>query len=137
MSVKSVSDIELKDLATFTRNSGKLAALQFQNNIPWGITRVFFITSLLPETRGGHAHIKCNQAFFCNSGQVKIICRDGTNQSSFELTTMECVLFVPAGIWVDVVMSEQSSLTVLTDLPYDESDYINKWDEYLEFRGSM
>ena len=68
---------------------------------------------------------------------MKIICRDGTNENSFELTTMECVLLVPASIWVDVIMSEQSSITVLTDLPYDESDYINKWDEYLEFRGSV
>lgn len=137
MSVKKLSDIELIDLATFTRNSGKLAALQFQKNIPWAITRVFFITSELPESRGGHAHIQCNQAFFCNIGHVNIVCRDGTNENSFELTTMECVLLVPASIWVDVVMLEQSSLTVLTDLPYDESDYINKWDEYLKFRGSV
>ena len=131
----NVSEIELKNLDTFTRNSGKLAALQFEKEIPWEITRVFFITSELPESRGDHAHIRCNQAFVCTMGNVKILCRDGTNKKSFELTTLDRVLLVPAGIWVDLIMSERASVAVLTDLPYDESDYIRTWVDYEKLQG--
>ena len=68
-------------------------------------------------------------------GNVKILCRDGTNKKSFELTTLDRVLLVPAGIWVDLIMSERASVAVLTDLPYDESDYIRTWVDYEKLQG--
>lgn len=130
-----LSGIEQKNLGTFSKNSGKLATLQFGKDIPWTIARVFFITSELPELRGDHAHIRCNQAFICTLGNVKIICKDGIDEEEFELTTLDRVLLVPAGIWVNLFMSERTSIAVLTDLPYDESDYIRTWEDYEKFRG--
>ena len=119
----------------FKQNSGRLAAVEVVKNIPWLIERIFFISSVSTEHRGSHAHRVCNQFFVCISGSVLIQCRDGKNQIDFTLSDLESSLIVPSGIWVDLHMDENTSIAVITDQKYDEADYINKWDEFLKFRG--
>ena len=67
-------------------------------------------------------------------GNVTIVCKDGANERSFKLDALEQLLSVPAGIWVNLKMTGHSSVAVLTDLPYDEHDYIRSWQQYEAFR---
>jgi len=129
-----VTDVTLSSLHVFKQNSGKLSSVTFGEEIPWEIARVFFISVDDPETRGDHAHIRCNQAFICTMGSVRIVCKDGVNEKSFTLDALQQLLIVPAGIWVNLNMEEHSSVAVLTDLPYDEHDYLRSWQEYEAFR---
>jgi len=130
-----LSDIVMIKLEIFQRGSGKLSALQQGREIPWQIKRAFFISSEQPENRGNHAHIDCQQAFVCTMGNVLLTCKDGILEREFFLTPLNQVLIIPQGIWTTLSLSAQSSLTVMTNLLYDESDYITRWEEFKKFRG--
>lgn len=128
-------DISELKLHTFTKGSGVLAAVEYAKEIPWEIQRVFFITSKEQEDRGDHAHIEGRQAFICVSGQISLVCKDGRGEKLFELAELNEIVFVPAGIWTNMRMSPHASLAVITDLRYEESDYIRNWEDYLKYKG--
>ena len=134
---RQLSDIVTVDLEIFQRDSGKLAVLQHNQDIPWPIERVFFISTEQPESRGNHAHINCQQAFVCTMGNVLVTCKDGILEKKFVLKNLSQVLIVPPGIWTSISLSAQSSLSVMTNLPYDESDYIRGWEDFKKFRGAL
>ena len=129
-----VSNIHSIKLNVFNKDSGKLSVIQSGNEIKWKIERVFFISVTDPEIRGEHAHHESQQAFVCTAGQVDLELSDGTEEKIFQLFPLEEVVVVPPGIWVTIKMSSMSSLTVLTDQPYDDSDYIHDWEIFRKLK---
>ncbi len=129
-----VSNIYSSKLNVFNKDSGKLSVIQSGNEIKWKIERVFFISVTDPEIRGDHAHHESQQAFVCTAGQVDLELSDGTEEKIFQLFPLEEVVVVPPGIWVTIKMSSMSSLTVLTDQPYDDSDYIHDWEIFRKLK---
>lgn len=130
-----LSDIEILKLDIFQKFSGKLVALQSGNEIPWKIERIFFISTRNSEDRGDHAHIEAHQAFVCIAGSGRLICKDGSESINIEMNAIDTAVLLPPGIWVNISLSENSSLAVITDLPYDEADYIRRWDNFLKHKG--
>lgn len=129
-----VSSIHSSKLNVFNKDSGKLSVIQSGNEIKWKIERVFFISVTDPEIRGDHAHHVSQQAFVCTAGQVDLELSDGTEEKIFQLFPLEEVVVVPPGIWVTIKMSSMSSLAVLTDQPYDASDYIHDWEIFRKLK---
>lgn len=130
-----LSDITSTQLKVFKKNSGKLVALQHSKEIPWNIERVFFITTCNSEDRGDHAHVQGSQAFLCVMGSARLVCKDGLELREFKIDPLAEVVVVPPGIWVNINLSGDSALAVMTDLPYDEDDYITKWEDFLLLKG--
>jgi len=130
-----LSDITSIKLEVFKKNSGKLVALQHSKEIPWNIERVFFITTSDTEDRGDHAHVDGSQAFLCIVGSAQLVCKDGIELREFKIDPLDEVVVVPPGIWVNINLSGDSALAVMTDLPYDENDYITQWDDFLKLKG--
>ena len=126
----SISDVKISSSNLFSKGSGILTALS-SKNIGWKIERIFFISSELPEERGDHAHKTCKQVFVCVSGEVSIVCNDGNSEKEFQLSGLGNNLYVPPGIWVNINMSSKTSIAVITDKTYDESDYIRNWDDFM------
>jgi len=131
----SVSDIQIASLEVFIKGTGSLAVIEKDNHIRWQIERIFFISAESAEERGDHAHKTCQQFFVCISGEVKIRCDDGDEEREFTFSGLNQTLSVPPGIWVNIEMGPGSSLGVIADQKYDESDYIRNWTEFLIFRG--
>ena len=130
-----LSDIKTTKLKVFKKNSGKLVALQHSKEIPWNIERVFFITTRDTEDRGNHAHVHGSQAFLCITGSAHLVCKDGIETREFKIDPLDEVVLVPPGIWVNINLFGDSALAVMTDLPYDEKDYITQWDDFLKLKG--
>lgn len=130
-----LSDITSTKLKVFKKNSGKLVALEHSKEIPWNIERVFFITTRNREDRGDHAHVQGSQAFLCIMGSARLVCKDGLELREFEIDPLGEVVVVPPGIWVNINLPGDSALAVMTDLPYDENDYITQWDDFLILKG--
>ena len=131
----SISDVKISSSNLFSKGSGILTALS-SKNIGWKIERIFFISSELPEERGDHAHKTCKQLFVCVSGEVNIVCNDGNSEKEFQLSGLGNNLYVPPGIWVNINMSSKTSIAVITDKTYDESDYIRNWDDFMIYLGN-
>ncbi len=129
-----INHIEVKALPVFSRNSSQLSSLEMIEEISWPPKRIFFVTSLQNEIRGGHAHKECIQAILCTVGHVEITCRDGEEEKIYNLNNIGELLVVPPGIWISIDFQPGSSITVLASEKFAESDYIRDWEEFQKYR---
>ena len=131
--MKSPKIINFKN---FTRPSGKLLPITFNNKFPIKVKRIFFIYGKKKYIRGDHAHKKCSQVFFPIKGKIKVIMKyKNTNKSVLLSENRSKALFVPPKIWSRVEFLDNSSLVlVLSDYEYDFKDYIETYEEFIKFQ---
>ena len=127
----------VNDLIQFTvmgDERGSLVALQANENIPFAIQRVYYLTDTRPGvSRGFHAHRKLNQMAICISGRCRMVMDDGRARVEYSLDSFSKGIFIPPMVWHEMHdFSEDCVLLVLADAHYDESDYVR---DYAEFRG--
>ena len=124
------------NLKKFTKPSGKLLPITFNNKFPIKVKRMFFIYGRKKYKRGDHAHKKCSQVFIPINGKIKINMKYRKIEKSVLLNgNRSRSLFVPPKIWSSVdFLDNQSVVLVLTDYEYDFKDYIETYKEFIEFQ---
>lgn len=131
----TVDDLDLTDLAHFPDITGNLTVAAAPEAVPFSIVRVFTIVAPAASFRGQHAHRHCRQFMFCPDGHVSVIVNDAKAERVFELDSADKGLLVPPGIWAEERFHAVSNtLVVLCDRPYEESDYIREYSDYLDYR---
>lgn len=113
---------------------GNLLPLEFKKDIPFPVERIFFVYGVpSSEIRGKHAHRLCHQYLLCLVGQVTVTMDDGRgNIMQQVLDTPDSGVHVPPFIWAEQFnYSENAILLVVCSHPYDESDYIRSYDDFL------
>ena len=120
----------------FTKTSGKLLPITFNNKFPINVKRIFVIYGKKKYKRGDHAHKKCSQVFFAIKGKIKINMKyKNTNKSVFLDYNKSKALLVPPSIWSRVEFLKNNSVVlVLTDYEYDFKDYIETYKEFIAFQ---
>lgn len=121
---------------TFAADSrGDLVAIEFQKQLPFEPKR-FFATYNVPPTavRGEHAHIKCDQVLFALAGEIRVLLNDGVHTQEFLLDDPTIGPYVPKLTWgTQESLNSSSILGVFASHPYEESDYIRSFDEFVKF----
>ena len=120
----------------FTKSSGKLLPITFNNKFPIKVKRMFFIYGRKKYKRGDHAHKKCSQVFIPIKGKIKINMKYRKTEKSVLLNANRSKsLFVPPKIWSSVEFLNNNSLVlVLTDYEYEFKDYIETYEEFIAFQ---
>ena len=120
----------------FTKASGKLLPITFNNKFPIKVKRIFIIYGKKKYIRGDHAHKKCSQVFFPIMGKIKINMKYKKNEKSINLSHKGSkALLVPPRIWSRVeFLNNNSAVLVLTDYEYDYRDYIETYKEFVAFQ---
>jgi dTDP-4-dehydrorhamnose 3,5-epimerase-like enzyme len=120
----------------FTKQSGKLLPITFNNKFPIKVKRIFFIYGKKNYIRGDHAHKKCAQVFFPIIGKIKISMKYKKTEKSINLSHKGSkALLVPPGIWNRLEFLKNNSVAlVLTDYEYDFKDYIETYKEFIAFQ---
>ena len=120
----------------FTKQSGKLLPITFNNKFPIKVKRIFFIYGKKNYIRGDHAHKKCAQVFFPIIGKIKISMKYKKTEKSINLNHKDSkALLVPPRIWSRVEFLKNNSVVlVLTDHEYDFKDYIETYKEFIAFQ---
>lgn len=116
------------------REVGFLVPLENELNIPFYVKRIFY-TYAVPydSNRGAHAYFNTKQVLICLSGNLKIRCFDGQQESVYNLDKCNEALYIDAKVWrTTFEHSSDAVLLVLSSLEYDESDYIRDYDEFME-----
>ena len=120
---------------TFASDSrGDLLAIEFQKQLPFEPKR-FFATYNVPTVavRGEHAHIECDQVLFALAGEIRVLLNDGVRTQEFLLDDPTIGLYVPKLTWgTQESLNSSSILGVFASHPYEESDYIRSFDEFLK-----
>ena len=120
----------------FTKLSGKLLPITFNNKFPIKVKRMFFIYGKKKYKRGDHAHKKCSQVFIPIKGKIKINMKYRKTEKSVLLSSNRSrSLFVPPKIWSSVeFLNSNSIVLVLADYEYDFKDYIETYKEFIVFQ---
>lgn len=123
----------LVQLRSFEDMRGALVVSEFARDLPFAPKRQFLVHSVpSQETRGEHAHRRCHQFLMCVHGSVRALADDGRQREEFLLDSPGVGLYMPPMIWATQYRySSDAVLLVLASEPYDESDYIRHYDEFL------
>jgi hypothetical protein len=102
-------------------------------NLPFAVRRVFYLYEVPPgRSRGAHAHRECEQLIVAGRGSFTVVVDDGSQRVQKRLDSRGAGLYVPPMLWAsEVDFSSDAVCFVLASHPYDESDYIRNYDEYL------
>ena len=124
------------NLKKFTKRSGKLLPITFNNEFPIKVKRIFIIYGKKNHIRGDHAHKKCSQVFFPIMGKIKINIKYKKTEKSINLShNSSKALLVPPKIWSSVEFLDNNTVVLVsTDYEYDFKDYIETYKEFVAFQ---
>ena len=126
------------DIPYFADDRGALNVLEIARELPFGCQRIFY-TYTVPEgsVRGEHAHKRCEQFLIAIRGELHVAVDDGTHRDEIVLASPSKGLHLPAGCWGEQFShSPDCILLVLASLPYENGDYIRRYDEFLAWKRS-
>jgi len=112
---------------------GKLVVIEGNESIPFDIKRVFYIYGSDSEVvRGQHANRESEFVLINVAGTSKVRITDGKEEFVVELDRPMMGVYIPRMIWKDMYdFSEDSVLLVLASTHYDGSEYIRKYEDYI------
>jgi hypothetical protein len=133
MSNNNVYACTIVELPRHQNIAGNLSVAENSVNIPFSVSRVFYIYDIPGgEDRGAHAHRKCHQFLIAVSGSFDVELDDGINKRTVSLNRPYYGLHVPPGIWAaEKNFSSGAVCLVLASHKYDESDYIRNYSDFL------
>lgn len=120
------------DLPKVQDRRGNLSFVQGFDQIPFGISRVYFVYDVPGGSeRGGHAHKSLHQFIIAVSGSFDVVLQDGKSKKVFNLNAPFRGLYVPPMVWRDLVnFSSGAVCLVVASEKYDEADYIRDFSEF-------
>lgn len=113
---------------------GHVAIAEYKKQIPFLINRVYWLYGMTDAaSRGFHAHKRLQQAIICVNGACEIVLDDGQEREHFLLDKPERGLSVEPMMWREIYpVAKDCVLVVLASEPYDETDYIRDYQDFLE-----
>lgn len=111
---------------------GWLIALENLKEVPFEISRVYFIYGTLPGVRRGkHAHRKLRQMAICLKGSCRFYMDDGRRKDEVLLDRNNRGLLIESMVWHEMDdFTVDCILLVLASGPYDEHDYIREYHAF-------
>ena len=119
-----------------SKRKGDICVVENLKTVPFDVKRVYYLYDIPGGvSRGGHAHKELQQFIVAVSGSFTVTLDDGFVKRSFTLNRPYQGLHVVPGIWRDLGdFSSGSVCLVLASDLYDKDDYINDYEEFLNFR---
>lgn len=129
----SVDRVTLQSMVAAVDLRGSLTAGEFLSDVPFQPMRYFLVFDVPgKDVRGEHAHKQCQQFLICARGSVSVVVDDGQRSEEIVLDQPDLGLYVPPMIWaVQYKYSADAVLLVFASHPYDPSDYIRDYEDFL------
>lgn len=136
MKQTTIKDCKVFDLGKCHQIKGNITVVENGVNIPFETKRVYYLYDIPGgESRGGHAHKNLYQLLIAASGSFNVTLDDGKEKRTFMLNRPYQGLLIVPGIWRTLDdFSSGSVCLVLASEKYDESDYIRKYNDFLEYK---
>jgi hypothetical protein len=117
---------------------GNLSYVEGSTHIPFPIRRLYWIYDVPGgDTRGGHAYRELQEVVIALSGSFDLSLSDGTSRRTVTLNRSYYGVYVPSMIWRQMGnFSTNAVCLILASGPYDESDYLRKYDEFEQARAT-
>ena len=127
-----MKNIQILKLKSFSKKSGKLIPLSFDNKFPILVKRIFYIYGKKNNYRGDHAHKKCKQLFVPLSGKISLIIKRNEKEKKIILESRNNkAVLVPNLYWCRLkFLTSNAIVMVICDRKYEFQDYIEKYSEF-------
>lgn len=124
-------------LKTFTDSRGSLTIIEEGHEVPFKVQRVYWIHSVPQgQERGKHSNKVSWEYVVAVCGSVEITLEDKNGRQTYMLDSKEKGLLIPPDTWDEIrKFSPDAVLLVLASHSYDESAYINSYEEFLQYIG--
>lgn len=127
-----VTNCKTVSFKTFGDRWGNLNAIEGGGDIPFEISRVYYITRVpAGVTRGFHSHRKLEQVLLCVNGSVSIRVKTPYEEEVVTLSDPSKGLYVGHMVWREMFdFTPGAVLLVLASEHYTEADYIRDYATY-------
>lgn len=123
------------DLPRIYDPRGNLTVVEQLKEVPFDIKRVYW-TYDVPggESRGGHAHKKCQSFIIAVSGSFTVRLEDGHRHETYHLNHPYQGLLINTGVWrtLEDFSSGAVCLALASEL-FEENDYIREYDDFIRY----
>lgn len=136
----TVHDCRVLELPRIHMRQGNITPVHNGREIPFDVARIFYLYDVPGgESRGGHAHRELQQFIVSVMGAFDVILDDATTRTRVTLNRAYQGLYIPPMIWAEVVGFSSGAVSlVMASMPYEESDYLRDYDDYIrEKRRSL
>lgn len=129
-----LDDPKIIELTKILDDRGNLSVIEELKDIPFSIKRTYWIYDVPGgEVRGGHAYRKNEEFIVALSGSFDVLLDNGNDSKIFSLNRSYYGLYVPKGIWRQMLNFSTNSLAlILASTEFDVSDYIYDYDLFKE-----
>lgn len=113
---------------------GNLTFIESGQHVPFEVKRNYWIYDVPSGMwRDGHAFKTQEEFIVALSGSFDVVVNDGNGEQVFHLCRPQIGLYVPKMIWRHIDnFSTNSVALVLASTPYDATDYIEVFDDYMK-----
>lgn len=134
----TIDDVKIIELPRFNDPRGNLSFVEQSKHIPFDIKRTYWIYDVPGgECRGGHAYINTQEFIVALSGSFDVIVDDGKNKKRFSLNRSYYGLYIPIGLWREMVdFSTNSFALEFASTEYSKNDYIRDYNEFLKMKSN-
>lgn len=139
MKESTIYDCTIIEMDKHHSDKGNLTVVENGVTVPFDVKRTYYLYDIPGgESRGAHAHKKLRQLIVAASGSFSVTLDDGKVRRTFLLNRPYQGLLVMPGIWRDLNdFSSGAVCLVLASEPYEESDYIRSYEEFLIYKGCL
>jgi hypothetical protein len=128
-------EIKQLDFPKISDPRGNLTFIQFPEQIPFEIKRVFW-TYNVPggEIRGGHAYKTQHEVIIAISGSFDVVIKYQNGRSQkIHLNRSYEGLLLPANTWRHLENFSTNAVSLhLSSCNFDEKDYLRNYDEFIK-----
>lgn len=127
-----LSEVRIIELPKVADRRGNLSFVEEGKHIPFAIRRNYWIYDVPGgEIRGGHAYRENREFIIALSGSFDVLLDDGRQTRTYSLNRSYYGLYVPEGIWRQMMNFSTNSLAlVLASTPYNPADYLYDYEEF-------
>jgi len=127
-----VSDCKILNLPKIADGRGNLSIIEEFKQVPFKIKRAYWVYDVPGGIeRGGHAYRENTEFIVALSGSFDVVIDDGSDRQSFHLNRSYMGVLVPKGLWrVMNNFSTNSLALILSDMEYNDDDYIMDYEDY-------
>lgn len=132
----TVDDCRVIELPRVERARGNISYVESKKDVPFALQRVYYLYDVPGgQGRGGHAHCELQQLIVACLGAFDVVLDDGRQRRTVTLNRSYLGLYLYPGIWREIVNFTSGAIClVLASTPYDETDYIRGYDDFLRFK---
>lgn len=137
MKESTIYDCTIVELDKHHSDKGNLTVVENGITVPFDVKRTYYLYDIPGgESRGAHAHKRLKQLIVAASGSFSVTLDDSKVKRTFLLNRPYQGLLVVPGIWRDLYdFSSGAVCLVLASEPYEASDYIRDYSDFLDYKG--